>query len=149
MHRMNKLTDSRKNKEKMPGLAWATPRWLLTVLRATEKDSYLRVSSCLGLAFGKYWTRRTVSAPHRPVWTKCCVVCVFTFTDSAHLPQEQGMACGCLARPCLPSLHTLENPAVTLPYNRVAYQCFSFSWHHPEDICQSSIYYEILKILRR
>lgn len=148
MHRMNKLTENRKKKKKEARVSMSNNEMTANSPESNRKrqlpDS---VSSCLGLTFGKYWTKRTVSAPHHLVWTEwfSYLVCVFTF----HFASRTGRGVWCLARPCLHSLHTLESPSVTLPDSRVAYQCFSFSWHHTEVICQSSIFYEVLKILRR
>ena len=93
MHGMNKLTDNRKKKEKRPGLAWATPRWLLTVLRATEKDNCLTV-------FPPAWAWRLESAEPKELFRLPTAQSgpngfhtLFVFLPFI-LPQEQGMVCG-------------------------------------------------------
>lgn len=90
---MNKLSNNKKKKEKRPGLAWATLKWLLTVLRTTEKDNCLTV-------FPPAWAWRLESTEPKELLQLPTVQSglngfhiLFEFLPFI-LPQEQGMVCG-------------------------------------------------------
>ena len=90
---MNKLSNNKKKKEKRPGLAWATLKWLLTVLRTTEKDNCLTV-------FPPAWAWRLESTEPKELLQLPTVQSglngfhiLFVFLPFI-LPQEQGMVCG-------------------------------------------------------